>query len=824
MSSPFDSRRLFALTTAGFVGLSLCIGVLITGCAQSPEKPDAVVTQTVTAASAKPEMDATLLRNLAEIQKQPGIADLDWRQPKEMVASGSSISKFERAGFAEPGALSDAVAYHEQKGGAGMMVWHAGKLVAEHYRDGFSADQHFASYSMHKSALAVAVLAAVEDGLIGSIDDPVGGYIEEWSNLPQGAITLRQLLTHSSGLEHFAMGGQSPKAANLALSSQVSATALSFELAAQPGTEFNYNNVNSQIVGIALERALKRDNRRYADYLSARVWRPLGNAQAALWLEAAEGSPRYYSGLEAGLADWLRLGVMIANGGRAGDQQVLSPDSMRLLTQASNHNPAYGLHIWRGEAWEAARRYGPTTALTVSHESPFLARDVWFLDGFGGQRVYVIPSAKLVVARAGEVDFTYDDSIIVNTLLRGLQKEQAQTAFTRYQEPEANEVYQGRFERLLKEARAGRGLAGYDPLIELRGAPAVQPLSRRAAASSWISDKSKAWLDTFGADTNSSAILVWHKDEVIYENYFNGAASDSLIISRSLSKPISVIAVGRAIEAGFIPSLDEPVDTYLHEWRDSEKSSMTLRHLLQMRSGLARQGNSMESDHYLNRAYLHPFHIEVILHEYPMTHEPGTRYDYSNANSELIAPIIERATGRRYEDWVSESVLAPLGAGGGQIWVNRPGGIVHSGCCALLPAETFLRLSVLLMNDGHWGAERLLPEGFVKAVTTPTATNPHTGMGMYVAGPYVENRGAANPDVPFGHTLHSEPYLDRDLYLFDGNGHQVSYHIPRHDLIILRVGVRPPKEVVWDNTALPNYLLRQLAAETGAELIPQPSP
>ena len=232
----------------------------------------------------------------------------------------------------------------------------------------------------------------------------------------------------------------------------------------------------------------------------------------------------------------------------------------------------------------------------------------------------------------------------------------------------------------------------------------------------------------------------------------------------------------------------------------------------------------MEPDDVMNRAYLHPYHIEVILAEYPLVHEPGSRYDYSNANAELIAPIIERATGRRYEDWVSEAVLQPLGAAGGEIWINRPGGIPHAGCCALLPAETYLRLALLLLDEGRWQGERLLPEGYVEEMLTPTRYNPHTGMGVYVAGPYVEGRGAANPDLEIGKTAHSEPYLDRDLFLFDGNGNQVVYVVPRHELVILRVGQRPPKDRPWDNTELPNRLLRALHAHSGAALVPQPAP
>ncbi|MFK7954863.1 MAG: serine hydrolase domain-containing protein [Lysobacterales bacterium] len=807
-----------------FPRLALVSVMAIAGCGSdappSAEPQSAADAPAATQISAEAP-DPVFLRNMAAMQKQPGVTELEWRQPKEVVAGTADSELPGPSGFAAAAAFDAAAEYHNQHGGLGLMVWHKGSLAAQTFADELTPLQHFSTFSMHKSVLAIAILAAIEDGIISSVDDSVGSYIEEWSGDPRGDISLRHFLTHSSGLKHFALGGQSTEAANLMLSSKVSQTALSFPLAFEPGTRFNYSNANSQIAGVVLERALAKSGRRYADYLSARVWQPLGNAPAALWLEAEGGSPRFYSGLEAGLTDWLRLGVMLANNGSAGGKPILSPESVASLSTPSANNSSYGLHVWLGGDWHAQRLYGPETPLTVAHEAPFMASDVTFFDGFGGQRVYIIPSAELVVARAGNVDMTYDDSIIVNTLLRGLKEQEIATNLETYRSGTAEATYDARFAQLVEQSRAGSGLGGYDPLIELPGADNVVPLPRDPASAPWLDGETRQWLDQFGAGNNSAAIMVWQKGKVIYENYFGDTRADSLIITRSLSKPISIMAMGRALKLGYIQSLDQPVDQFFTEWKDSDKSSMTLRHLLQMRSGLARQGQAMEPESYLNRAYLHPYHIEVILHDYPMEHEPGTRYDYSNANSELVAPLIERATGRPYQDWVGEEVFEPLGAAGGQIWVNRPGGTVHSGCCALLPAETFLRLSVLIINDGVWEGERLLPEGYVDAITSATEYNPHTGMGMYVAGPYVTNRGAANPDVPFGHTLHSEPYLDKDLYLFDGNGHQVSYHIPRHDLIILRVGVRPPKEVTWDNAELPNHLLRQYASATGAELVPQ---
>lgn len=805
---------------------------MLGGCGNDPDAPVATsqsaASATAEAATAAP--DPTFLRNMAAMQKQPGPTDLAWRQPKELVAglapalqpSAPEVTPPSSPALTE--ALSAAVDYHRSRSGLGLMVWHDGQLIGQDLTDDFRIDQHVATFSMHKSVLALAMLAALEDGIIESLDDRVGSYIPQWADDPRGDITLRHLLTHTSGLKHFAMGGDSPRAANLALSSKISETALTYPQETAPGERFSYANVNSQLVGIALENALEKSGQRYADYLSARIWKPLGNSAANLWLEAEGGSPRYFSGLEAGLADWLRIGQLLLNNGKVGDTQILSPESMAMLISPSPANPAYGLHMWLGNAWQAQRPYGPDTPVVVPHAEPYLAPDVWYFDGFGGQRVYVAPSAALVVTRAGAVDMAYDDSVIVNHLLRGLQQSKIDQAAAVYDEEGPNAIYAERFAQLQREAKEGRGLAGYDPVVSLPGAESVTPLPRDSASADWLDSDARQWLDSFGEGNNSSAIMVWHKGNIIYENYFAGNTAQSLIITRSLSKPISIMAMGRALKLGYIQSLEQPVDEFLTEWQGSDKSSMTLRHLLQMRSGLARQGQSMEPESYLNRAYLHPYHIEVILHQYPMEHPPGTRYDYSNANSELVAPIIERATGRRYEDWVGEAVFKPLGAAGGQIWVNRPGGTVHSGCCAMLPAETILRLSVLIINDGVWNGERLLPEGYVKEITSSTQYNPHTGMGMYVAGPYVTNRGAANPDVPYGHTLHSEPYLDKDLYLFDGNGHQVSYHVPRHDLIIMRLGVRPPKEVTWDNAELPNYVLRQYAEATGAELVPQAAP
>ncbi|MFZ9872762.1 MAG: serine hydrolase domain-containing protein [Steroidobacteraceae bacterium] len=372
-------------------------------------------------------------------------------------------------------------------------------------------------------------------------------------------------------------------------------------------------------------------------------------------------------------------------------------------------------------------------------------------------------------------------------------------------------VYQARFAQLFASFRAGLGLETYDPLEAVPGAREYRRLPKASRAS--IDQSALQQARDYAAANRSSAFLVW-RDGVIEEaSYFGDTKEESLLTSRSLAKPMTAIAVGRAIALGHIRSLDQPVADFVTEWRGDERRRLIrVRHLLDMRSGFLPQSASSDPAHILNRAYLHPRHDEIIIREYPVVDVPGSRYEYNNASSEMVAVLIERATGRRYAEFLSREVLQPIGAPGGNIWINRPGGVAHAGCCLMLPAEAWLRLGILLAADGVWQGERLLPEGYVTEMRRGTRENPYYGLGVYVAGEYTPRRGFANPEreADARKVLHSEPYLAADLFLFDGNANQVVYIIPSERLVILRMGDNPPRGEgrEWDNTALPNTLLR----------------
>lgn len=377
---------------------------------------------------------------------------------------------------------------------------------------------------------------------------------------------------------------------------------------------------------------------------------------------------------------------------------------------------------------------------------------------------------------------------------------------------EEDVLYLNRFERMIKAFETGQPLTTiYDNLADVPGADV--PTGLPQASGGGLEQSTLQVVIDYTKARNTSALLVVKNGELILEEYMDGFDPDTPLNGKSLAKPLGVIAVGRAIKEGHVRSLDQRASDFLTEWKGTPKEAITLRQLLGMRSGLHHQSNDPSPDHVMNRAYLHPRHTEIIINEYPQLHPPGVRYDYSNANAELIAPIIERATDKTYAEWISAEVLVRLNAKGGEIWLNREGGVAHAGCCILLPAETFAKLGLLLLGDGVWEGEALLPDGFVNDMRKPGADNLNAGLGVYLGEPYTEYRGAQNPDRDGYPTYHSEPYAREDLYLFDGNSNQVVYMVPSENLLILRMGATPPRDKAWDNAVVPNLILNSLEYE-----------
>ena len=318
--------------------------------------------------------------------------------------------------------FSKMQAFSDTHKGLGLIVLYDGKIAYEHYAKGISPTTLTQTYSMNKSVTALMAGVALADGTVASIDAPLGTAIPEWAGDTRKNISLRHLLTMSSGLHNPAMAKGDWAAMKLLLSDEIERTALSAVADKAPGVEFRYKNGDAQAAGTVLRRAIAKAHggETYASYLSRTLWCGVGNGPATLWAESADGAPRFYAGLQAGLQDWARLGQLFLDQGKVGDKQIVTGEWIAQMTAATPTNPNYGFLIWRGNPKGTQRAYSPEAGMLATHSMPYLADDVVFMDGFGGQRVYIIPSAKLVIARTGQTDMTFDDAPLVNLALSGL--------------------------------------------------------------------------------------------------------------------------------------------------------------------------------------------------------------------------------------------------------------------------------------------------------------------------------------------------------------------------------------------------------------------
>lgn len=368
-------------------------------------------------------MSWTLARNMV-VTRGAGVLDVDNFTPKRVVAGckTEALPEYDGASPIPADVFAKMKAYSDSEGGVGLVVMVDGKIAGEAYRDGMSQATVTQSYSMHKSVLGLLYGVALDEGVIGSLDDPIGTYIDEWADDPRGEITLRAFLTMSSGLRPPSFTEDFMEAMQFLLSHKVTQEALELEPEFEPFEQFWYKNTDSQLAGAALNRALKAAGKgNYTSYLQEKIWCPIGAGEALMWPESKKGDPRFFAYLDATARDWARVGQLILEDGKFMGAQVLPEGWIDTYASPSKTNPNYGLQVWLSSPYVENRRYNPPSPVTVLQSAPHLADDVIYFDGFGGQRVYVVRSAGLVISRSGDVSATWDDAILVNLALEALQ-------------------------------------------------------------------------------------------------------------------------------------------------------------------------------------------------------------------------------------------------------------------------------------------------------------------------------------------------------------------------------------------------------------------
>ncbi len=207
----------------------------------------------------------------------------------------------------------------------------------------------------------------------------------------------------------------------------------------------------------------------------------------------------------------------------------------------------------------------------------------------------------------------------------------------------------------------------------------------------------------FTDEAVQSAVLV-DRGYVIGERYAEGYDGESYGTSWSVAKSIYSAAIGVALGAGDIASLEQPASELLTEWQGTDKEDITVRNILEMRSGYpADVGIFVEADQTR-------FALEL-----PLVNVPGTTFVYSNANSQLMGLLLLRATGADAHTYVSREVFEPIGVDPATVglWFDPTGVNPMTYCCIDMRPDDFARVGLLYSRGGEWDGTRILPEDYV---------------------------------------------------------------------------------------------------------------
>ena len=314
---------------------------------------------------------------------------------------------------ADQAAFKRAADYSEAERGDGVLVMIDGRIVFEQYARNASPARTHLLASGTKSFVGVLALAAQADGLL-TLDEPVAQTIHEWQADPRRAsITIRQLLTLTSGIEGRS-GATPPSYAESILA----------PMTAEPGVKFQYGAAPFQIFGELLRRKLEPGGETVTSYLKRRVLDPLG-IKTGFWRGALQNEPQLPSGAYLAAREWAKLGEFVRNRGSFGGAQLIRAELMDELYRGTTANPMYGLTWWLNAEIPAELRAEIRQLqdnLGGMDRVPGVEGMITAAGAFK-QRLYVLPQRRMVVVRFGNsVGPQFDDARFLGLLLGSVRE------------------------------------------------------------------------------------------------------------------------------------------------------------------------------------------------------------------------------------------------------------------------------------------------------------------------------------------------------------------------------------------------------------------
>ena len=295
--------------------------------------------------------------------------------------------------------------------------------------------------------------------------------------------------------------------------------------------------------------------------------------------------------------------------------------------------------------------------------------------------------------------------------------------------------------------------------------------------------------DSFMEANGTQAFIVIQDGKILYENYFNDTQRDSMVTSFSVAKSFDSALIGKAIDEGYINSVDDPITKYIPELaeRDPQFNEITIRHVLLMASGLEyieMRPLLFNGDDPLTTYF--PDQRKITLENTHIIDPPGQYFQYNKYHPQLLGLILERTTGMTVTQYLQTRIWNPLGMEFDGSWSTDSVGSdfekMETGVNAR--AIDFAKFGALYLNGGLWEGEQVIPKAWVDESIQPLLPENYSD--------YYNDWVKAMPGQGYYKYMWWGMVREDGSYDFtaEGDKGQFIYVSPGNNMVIIRNGIK----------------------------------
>ena len=304
------------------------------------------------------------------------------------VASGTHLSWHHSKQYNTKTIPAEALKTVESMQSIAYVIIKNDSMIHEQYWDGYGEDSHTNSFSMAKTFVSILIGVAIDEGKIKSVDQLVGDFLPEYKTGENAKLTIKHLLTMSSGID-FDENYVSPLAYPAAAYYGTDLKKLTdkYSVKEEPGKVFKYLSGNTVLLGFVLEKATGKT---LSDYASEKLWIPLGAKNKAFWsLDHENGEEKSYCCFNSNAPDFARVGELFLDSGKCNGRQIVSQEYVANSIKIADLVDVNG---------NKQQKYGYAWWLIPNYKG----HDIFYARGILGQYILCIPDKKMIVVRLGK--------------------------------------------------------------------------------------------------------------------------------------------------------------------------------------------------------------------------------------------------------------------------------------------------------------------------------------------------------------------------------------------------------------------------------------